>query len=103
MGQIIEFPDDKKARERIEALKQTLEELIFEKNHLQFITCENIQMEYMLIFGSLEYELYQAYCKYLRLRRIRYLYFDWKPTPERKSLFILSTGYFFGGFLRLES
>lgn len=73
MGQIIEFPDDKKARERIEALKQTLEELIFEKNHLQYITCENIQMEYMLIFGGLEYELYQVYCKYLRLRRKREL------------------------------
>lgn len=73
MGQIIEFPDDKKARERLEALKQTLEELIFEKNHLQYITCENIQMEYMLIFGSLEYELYQSYCKYLRLRRKREL------------------------------
>lgn len=69
MGKIIEFPDEKKLKEKVKELKSNLEDLIFEKNNLQFVICENIKMEYMIIFGSLEYEIYEAYCKYLRLRR----------------------------------
>lgn len=71
MGQIIEFPDDKKSRERIQELKKTLEDLVFERDNLKFVICENIKTEYMLTFGSLEYKLYKAYCKYLRLKRKR--------------------------------
>lgn len=71
MGQIIEFPDDKRSRERIQELKKTLEDLVFERDNLKFVVCENIKTEYMLSFGSLEYRLYKAYCKYLRLKRKR--------------------------------
>lgn len=71
MGQIIEFPDDKRSRERIQELKKTLEDLVFERDNLKFVICENIKTEYMLTFGSLEYKLYKAYCKYLRLKRKR--------------------------------
>lgn len=71
MGEIIEFPDDKRSRERIQELKKTLESLVFERDNLKFVVCENIKTAYMLSFGSLEYRLYKAYCKYLRLKRKR--------------------------------
>lgn len=69
MGEIIEFPAYKEAKEKITKLKKTLAELVYEKDNLQFVICENIKTQYMLNFGSLEYKLYKAYCKYLRLRR----------------------------------
>lgn len=69
MGQIIEFPDDKKSRERIKELKKTLESLVFERDNLEFVVCENIKTEYLLTFGSLEYKIYKTYCHYLRLKR----------------------------------
>ena len=69
MGQIIEFPNDKKSKDKIRKLKKTLENLVFERDNLKYIICENIKTEYMLIFGSLEYKIYKAYCKYLRLKR----------------------------------
>ena len=69
MGQIIEFPNDKKSRERIKELKKTLESLVFERDNLEFVVCENIKTEYLLTFGSLEYKIYKAYRHYLRLKR----------------------------------
>lgn len=69
MGEIIEFPDDKRAGEKIQELKKTLENLVFERDNLKFVICENIKTEYMLIFGSLEYRIYKSYLKYLRLKR----------------------------------
>lgn len=69
MGEIIEFPAYKEAKEKLIELKKTLAELVFEKDNLEFVICKNIKTQYMLTFGSLEYKLYKAYCKYLRLRR----------------------------------
>ena len=69
MGEIIEFPAYKEAKEKITKLKKILADLVYEKDNLQFVICENIKTQYMLNFGSLEYNLYKAYCKYLRLRR----------------------------------
>ena len=37
MGQIIEFPDDKRSRERIQELKKSLEDLVFERDNLKFV------------------------------------------------------------------
>ncbi len=69
MGQIIEFPDSKKLKETIRKLRKQLENLVLERDELRFVVCENIKTAYMLIFGGLEYNLYEAYCKFLRLRR----------------------------------
>lgn len=71
MGQIIEFPDIKKLKEKIRSLRRELEDLYPEKEYLVGVICENIQRDYTLVFGSLEYKLYEAYCEYLRLRRKR--------------------------------
>lgn len=58
-----------KGGEKIQELKKTLENLVFERDNLKFVICENIKTEYMLIFGSLEYRIYKSYLKYLRLKR----------------------------------
>ena len=68
MGKIIEFPDDKKLRETLEKLRESLEELLLERDNLYYVVCENIKTQYMLIFGSLEYKVFSAFGKYHRLR-----------------------------------
>lgn len=69
MGKIIEFPDGKKLRKKLEKLRESLEELLLERDNLYYVVCENIKTQYMLIFGSLEYKVFSAFCKYHRLRR----------------------------------
>lgn len=69
MGKIIEFPDDKKLREKLKKLRESLSELLLERDNLYYVVCENIKAQYMLIFGSLEYKVFSAFCKYHRLRR----------------------------------
>lgn len=69
MGKIIEFPDDKKLKEKLKNLKETLSDLVLERDNLYYVVCENIKTQYMLIFGSLEYKVFSAFCKYHRLRR----------------------------------
>lgn len=59
MGQIIELQGYKEAKDRIQELKKTLEELIFERDHLRFVICKNLKTEYVLKFGSLEYRIYR--------------------------------------------
>lgn len=73
MGKIIEFPEDKKLREKLKELKKTLEDIVLERDNLYYVVCENIKTQYMLIFGSLEYKVFSAFCKYHRLRRKRTL------------------------------
>lgn len=91
MGQVIEFPNDKKAREKIQELKKTLESLVFERDNLKFVICENIKTAYMLIFGSLEYRLYKAYCKYLRLKRKRDMIQAKKNRQEKIKMEVIET------------
>lgn len=69
MRELAKIPKDEDKKEKIRELKKILEELVLEKDNLIYIVCENIKTEYMLTFGSLEYRLYKAFCKYLRLRR----------------------------------
>ncbi len=40
-----------------------------ERDELQFVICKNIEMEYLLKFGSVEYKIYEAECTALRLKR----------------------------------
>ena len=71
MGQIIELPEMKELKEEIHKLKDLLNDLLLQRDELILVICENIKTEYMLEFGTLEYKLYEVYCKYLRLRRKR--------------------------------
>lgn len=73
MGQIIELEDFKNQKQRLYDLKKSLEDLIFERDNLLYVVCENIKTSYMLTFGSLNYRVNKAYFEYLRLRRKRVL------------------------------
>ena len=37
MGKIIEFPDDKKLRKKLEKLRKSLEDLLLERDNLYFV------------------------------------------------------------------
>ena len=50
-------------------LKNELSMLILERDELQYVVVPNLEMEFILIFGSLDYKLYEVYCQSLRLKR----------------------------------
>ena len=86
MGDLIEFPDVKQSREKIRRLKNDLEALLLEREPLRSVICVNIQREYTLVFGGLEYQIYKASCDYLRLRRKKELIQAKKNRRERIDL-----------------
>ena len=86
MGDLIEFPDVKQSRDKIRKLKENLETLLLKREHLRSVVCVNIQREYTLVFGGLEYQLYKASCDYLRLRRKKDLIQTKKNRQERIDL-----------------
>lgn len=86
MGDIIKLSEFKQIRKEIEKLRQQLEELLYERDELKYTICENIETQYLLIFGSLEYKVYDTYCYYLRLRRKRELIQAKKNRQEKVSI-----------------
>lgn len=67
---IILFPEYEQLREEIKKLKTELSMLVLEFDELQFIICPNIKTAYQMAFGALELRVFDAYCLYLRLRRM---------------------------------
>ena len=55
-GRIILFPDFQKLKDDVEKLRTELSMLMLERDELRFAICKNIEMEYMLKLGSLEYK-----------------------------------------------
>ena len=43
--------------------------LIYQRDELALVECKNIEMEYMLALGDLEYKAYELNCLVLRLKR----------------------------------
>ena len=66
---IILFPDFEQLKADVKQLKETLAARLLERDELQLVICRNLEMEYLLTFGSLEYRLYEAQCTMLRLKR----------------------------------
>ena len=66
---IILFPDFEQLRTDVQHLRETLSSSLLERDELQLVICRNLEMHYMLTFGSLEYRLYEAQCTILRLKR----------------------------------
>jgi len=66
---IIVFPDFQKLKDDVERLSTELSMLMLERDELRFVICKNIETEYMLKLGSLEYKAYEAQCAALRLKR----------------------------------
>lgn len=69
MDNIILFPDFEKLKNEVEQMQNELSTLLFERDELIFVICKNIETEYMMRFGSLEYKAYKAQCAALRLKR----------------------------------
>ena len=69
MGDIILFPELQKLKDEVEKLRTELSMLMLEHDELRFVICKNIEMEYMLKLGSLEYKAYEAQCAVMRLKR----------------------------------
>lgn len=68
-NQIIAFPEYEKLEEEVKKLRTELTMIVLERDELLYVECKNIDMEYMLALGNLEYRVYEAQCKMLRLKR----------------------------------
>ncbi|MEX2784586.1 molecular chaperone DnaJ [Streptococcus sp. H49] len=69
MNQMMMLPTPKGLREELKRLKEKLASLCYERDELLFIVCKNVETEFMLRIGYLEYEVFQAQSHYLRLKR----------------------------------
>ena len=68
-GNVIVFPNFEKLKSEVEKMRTELSMLLLERDELQFVICKNIETEYMLKLGSIEYKAYEAQCAALRLKR----------------------------------
>lgn len=66
---VIVFPDFQKLKDEVEKMRTELSMLLLERDELQFVICKNIETEYMLKLGGIEYKAYEAQCAALRLKR----------------------------------
>lgn len=66
---IILFPNFEKLKNKVEKMRTELSMLLLERDELKFVICKNIETEYMLKLGSIEYKAYEAQCTVLRLKR----------------------------------
>lgn len=53
---VIVFPDFEKLKSEVEKMRTELSMLLLERDELQFVICKNIETEYMLKLGSIEYK-----------------------------------------------
>lgn len=66
---VIAFADFENLKSEVEKMRTELSMLLLERDELQFVICKNIETEYMLKLGSMEYKAYEAQCAALRLKR----------------------------------
>lgn len=66
---VIVFADFENLKSEVEKMRTELSMLLLERDELQFVICKNIETEYMLKLGSMEYKAYEAQCAALRLKR----------------------------------
>ena len=67
--EIIQFPEFVELKEEVDKLTTELSMLISEHDELRYVICKNIEMEYMLTLGGLEYKAFELNCEMLRLKR----------------------------------
>ncbi|MGT2682253.1 hypothetical protein [Streptococcus porci] len=66
---IIRLASQGSLEEELAELKVHLAALLSERDDLLLHVCKNIEMDFMLKIGRLEYEVFQAQCDYLRAKR----------------------------------
>lgn len=69
MDVMIVLPEFEELKKEVEKLRTELSMLVLERDELRFVICRNIEMEYMLRLGGLEYKAFETQCTYLRLKR----------------------------------
>lgn len=69
MLDIAPHPEYEKLCEEINELKSQISALLLERDELQFHISKNIEAEYMVKIGSLEYKAFEFYCLTLRIKR----------------------------------
>lgn len=67
--EIISHPDYENLKSEIQALQNEINILILDRDDLLYHICKNIETEYMLKIGALEYKLFEQQCNILRLKR----------------------------------
>lgn len=63
------FPDFEKLKNEVDKMRTELSMLLLERDELQFVICKNIETDYMLKLGGMEFKAYEAQCTALRLKR----------------------------------
>ena len=66
---VIESPEYRALREEIDKLQVELSMAILERDDLMFHQCKNIEAQYLLKFGELEYQVYELECRMRRTKR----------------------------------
>ena len=69
MTNIIIFPQAKNSTDRLKILREKLQALILEHDHLLYQECKNLKVRYLLEFGALEYRYIELSMKEDRLKR----------------------------------
>lgn len=59
----------KSLKKEIETLKVNISQLVLERDNLIFVECKNIENNYMLLVGHLEYKVHELYCETLKRKR----------------------------------
>lgn len=62
-------PDFERLKNDLDKLRMELSMLVLEHDELLYQVCRNIETEYMLAVGGLEYKAYETECAVLRLKR----------------------------------
>ncbi|MDO5714355.1 MAG: hypothetical protein Q4Q07_07975 [Tissierellia bacterium] len=68
-NEMILSPEFEKLQQEVERLKVEVCMILLERDELKYVECENIEMAYLLSFGSLEYRAYELHCQVLRVKR----------------------------------
>lgn len=66
---IVKVDYNDKYDDELDKLRVSVSMLLLERDNLLFHECKNIEAEYVLKFGKLEYKVYEAECEYRRLKR----------------------------------
>ena len=69
MDEVIKSPEYEKLESEVREKQQELSDILFVHDDLKYVICENIKTEYLSEIGGLEYEVFEKFCEFLRLRR----------------------------------
>ena len=69
MDEVIKSPEYEKLESEVREKQQELSDILFVHDDLKHVICENIKTNYLVEIGGLEYEVFEKFCEFLRLRR----------------------------------